>query len=152
MNKANKRGVSLYISWILLMLLAIGLSAMMYSWYNSRTSSSVERLTKESTKEVCNSVGISIKNICQNTQSLTINISNSLDIRVNQLIFNLIDLYDEPETKKLNITIYPGETEKVEILKQGTMKQVEITPVIFIEDISYLCSNRKVFKYKIAQC
>ncbi len=148
----NKKGVSLYISWILLMLLIISLSAIMYNWYSQRAERSADILKEQSTEDVCNKVGILIENICQNTQTLNINISNSRDIKVNQLIFGLIDIYKDPETKKVNITIYPGETEQIEIIKQGTLYQVDVTPVVVVDKITNICSNSKVFKNNIAQC
>jgi FlaG/FlaF family flagellin (archaellin) len=152
MKNKNKKGVSMYISWILLMLMAIILSALMYNWYTGRTEQYAERLTTESTKEVCTSVGINIKGACQDTQMLYINITNSLDIKIDQLVFNLVDLYDDVENKKYNLTLYPGETEKIKLLKQGTLKQIEVVPATTIDNVNYPCSNRKVFKYKIAQC
>lgn len=148
----NKKGVSLYISWILLMLLIISLSAIMYNWYNQRAERSADILKEQSTEDVCNKVGILIENICQNTQTLNINISNSRDIKVNQLIFGLIDIYKDPETKKVNVTIYPGETEQIEIIKQGTLYQVDVIPVVVVDKITNICSNSKVFKNSIAQC
>lgn len=148
----NKKGVSLYISWILLMLLIISLSAIMYNWYNQRAERSADILKEQSTEDVCDKVGILIENICQNTQTLNINISNSRDIKVNQLIFGLIDIYKDPETKKVNVTIYPGETEQIEIIKQGTLYQVDVIPVVVVDKITNICSNSKVFKNSIAQC
>ncbi len=152
MRIKNKKGVSLYISWILLMLLIISLSALMYNWYNQRAKRSADVLKEQSTEDVCDKVGILIKYLCQNTQTLNINISNKGDIKVNQLVFGLINIYKDPETKKVNITIYPGETEHLEIIKQGTLYQVDVTPVVVVDGITNVCSNSKVFKNNIAQC
>ena len=134
------------------MLLIISLSAIMYNWYNQRAERSADILKEQSTEDVCDKVGILIENICQNTQTLNINISNSRDIKVNQLIFGLIDIYKDPETKKVNVTIYPGETEQIEIIKQGTLYQVDVIPVVVVDKITNICSNSKVFKNSIAQC
>jgi len=150
--KNKKRGISLYVSWILLMMFIISLSAVMYNWYHQRAERSTEILKEQSTEDVCDKVGILIKDLCQNTQTLNINISNTRDIKVNQLIFGLIDIYKDPETKKVNITIYLGETEYIEIIKQGTLYQVDITPVVVVDGITNVCANSKIFKTIIAQC
>ncbi len=152
MKMKHKKGVSVYISWILIMLLAVILSAIMYTWYVNRTKDATERLIKETTSEACNNIGIMINGVCQRTQYIKINITNVMDMRVDQIVFNFIDLYDYPETKISDVTIYPGETESMEIIKQGTLKQIEISPVMIIRGERYICSNRKVFKYRIAQC
>ena len=150
--KNKKRGISLYVSWILLMMFIISLSAVMYNWYHQRAERSTEILKEQSTEDVCDKVGILIKDLCQNTQTLNTNISNTKDIKINQLIFGLIDIYKDPETKKINITIYPGETEHIEIIKQGTLYQVDITPVVVTDGITNVCVNSKIFKTIIAQC
>ena len=152
MKIKNKKGVSLYISWILLMLLIISLSAIMYNWYNSRAKKSADILKEQSTEDICNKVGILIEELCQNTQTLNINISNRKDIKINQLIFGLIDIYKDPETKKVNVTIYPGDTEQIELIKQGTLYQVDVIPVVVVDGITNICTNSKVFKNNIAQC
>lgn len=152
MKIKTKKGVSLYISWIMIMVLVIVLSATMYNWYGQRAEKTTEVLLEQSAEDVCDSVGIVIEDLCQNTQTLNINISNKNDIKVNQLVFGLIDIYNDPETKKINITIYPGETEHIELIKQGTLYQVDVTPVAVTDGITNVCSNSKIFKNNIVQC
>jgi len=148
----KKRGVTVYISWVLVLLLVVILSAILYNWYIKRVQSSSETLKEITDKELCNSVGVNIESLCQNTQSLNINITNTRDITINQVVFGFSDIYNDPETKKKNITIESGETARIEILKQGTLGQVEITPVIFIDNKDYYCKNSKVYKNNIKQC
>ncbi len=148
----TKKGVSLYISWILIMVLVIVLSATMFNWYKQQAQRTGEILEEKASADICNKVSISILDICQNTQTLNINISNKNDIKINQLVFGLIDIYNDPDTKKVNITIYPGETEHIEIIKQGTLYQVDVTPVAVSGKISNICPNSKVFKNNIKQC
>jgi len=148
----NKKGVSMFVSWVLIILLVVILSAILYGWYMMRFQSSAETLKEISNEEICNKVGITIDDFCQNTQSLYINITNIRDITVSQIIFGFTDIYKDPESKKKNITIDPGETVNIEVLKQGTLTQVEVTPVIYIDNKPYYCKNSKVYKNNIVQC
>jgi hypothetical protein len=150
--KMNKKGVSAFISWALIILLVVILSAMLFSWYLKRVQSSTDTLEEISNDELCNKVGVTIENLCQNTQSLYINITNIRDIAINQIVFGFTDIYSYPETKKKNITIDPAETASIDILKQGTLKEVEVTPVLFLEGKSFYCKNSKVHKTNIKQC
>ena len=149
----NKKGNSMWISWILLMAFAVVISIFMYDWifgFSSDAASDLEQRTYAA--EGCDDISIAILGICQDTQTLYINITNTKNLRVKQLVFRVYDIYDEPETKTKTLDVFPGRTESVQVLKQGRTGRLEIIPVSKKKDSTIMCNERMVIKEDIPTC
>lgn len=148
----KKKGLESYISWVLLLGLTVALSVFMFSWINSHAESSVEDMEERADTSACDDAGLSLKGICQNTQTLNMNITNIRELAISRINFRFFDLYDNQDSRSLNITIRPGDTERIEIIKQGTLKQAEIIPVITLENSIITCKKSMITAENIAIC
>lgn len=106
MNMQNKRGISEFIAYVLLITLAIGLSVAVYSWLRA--------YTRNSQTETCpDGVSLIIKEYSCNSTSIAINVSNKGLFKVDGYIFrigNEVDAYGKPKGLPvivLNTTIFP---------------------------------------------
>ncbi|MBN2567407.1 hypothetical protein JXB02_04970 [Candidatus Woesearchaeota archaeon] len=152
-HRIGKRGIALWTSWVLLMAFALIISTFMYNWIFSYTSGTTEELRERAfNAEGCEDIGISIDSICQNSQTLYMNITNTKNIVVKQLVFRLYDLYEEPQIRRTNITLRPKATELVRIIKQGFVRDVEVIPVTYLDNIEIICLNRMTEHRDIGYC
>ena len=122
----KKRGVSIYISWILLMSFVIIISVIMFNFMKGFAEGHAENIKERAISSIeCDSVAVTIDNACQNTQNLYINITNRGDIKVNRLLFRLYDLYYEPQTDEKNISLLVGRynSKEIQLVKRGSVKK-----------------------------
>lgn len=149
----DKKGITMWVSWVLLMSFAVVLSVFMYDWIFGFTSGAANELEQRTyAAEGCDDISIVIEDICQDAQTLYINITNTKNLRIKQLIFRIFDIYDEPETKTRSIDIFPGRTETLEVLKQGRTGRLEIVPVSRKGSSNIICNDRVVYEEDIATC
>ncbi|MCP3681919.1 MAG: hypothetical protein GY861_04440 [bacterium] len=149
----NKRGVSQWISWVLLMGLAIALGTGFYYWMQNYTEETTQdTILRADYAILCEDAGISITDVCQNPQTLNMNLTNSNNLKVKGFVFRLFDIYNMPQTVEKNETIDPQETKNVVIVKQGVTKQMELIPVIYSGKNRLICTNRKTTMTDIAFC
>ena len=148
-----KKGVSMYVSWVIVVAMVVGLSFLMYDWTISQVKGSAGSLERTTDDTLCQSVSFSIDGICQNTQILYINMTNNNNIKIDTLQFRLIDLYGNSETKEEKISLYPGDREEgFSILKQGTLINIRIVPIITKDDKEIICQQSSIEKENILQC
>jgi hypothetical protein len=149
----SKKGAALWISWVLLLAFVVGLSVFMFRWSQDRSEVFAKELRIMADTAECDSVGIRIEDICQNPQSLNMNISNKNSIRVDQFVMNIYDVYlENPLSRTVNVSLYPSEIENVKVLKQSTTQQLEIVPVVFTEDDKIFCYKKTVTVTDIDYC
>ncbi|HII72363.1 TPA: hypothetical protein HA265_06430, partial [Candidatus Woesearchaeota archaeon] len=84
----QKKAVSPWISWVLLMAFAVVLSAFMYNFMVSYTKDSTEDMKKivYNTDE-CRLVSINIESACMTAQALNITLQNRNYIRIDEMDF-----------------------------------------------------------------
>jgi len=153
MKHIHKKGVHVWVSWILLIAFALLLSTMMYNWiYGFSEKSAKELETRTYRAEGCDDVAIVIESMCQNSQTLYMNITNNKNIIIKQVIIRLYDIYDTPENKQINLTIRPGRAEEIEILKQGHLSRVELVPVSKKGSELLICNDRVAQYEPIGLC
>lgn len=151
--KLYKKGVSVWISWVLAMMLAVMLGTIYFGWMKDYTIDTVDDMQERGDYiTVCEGSAIWIKNICQNTQTLNMNITNSKDLKIDEVMVRIINAYNEPQTNTRNITLTPGETKNIEVLKQEITKQIEVIPVVYKNKKRIVCSSRKVTLNNIGFC
>lgn len=148
-----KKGVSVWISWVLVMMLAVILGTFYFGWMRTYAIETVDDIEERSEYiTLCEGTAVWVKNICQNTQTLNMNITNSKDLKIDEVMVRIINVFNDPQTSTRNITLRPGKTESIDVLKQEITKQVEVIPVIYKEKKRIICSSRKVTISDIAFC
>ena len=152
----RKKGVSEWVSYVLLTGFVVVLAAFVYSWmtsYTTQTTSDVKERVFNS--ELCDLMGVSV-NACINTstsQSLYINVTNRGDLRTTRLVFRFLqlngtsiqDMYDietdsivKPQyTKSFNATML----NLTWLVNSGT--KVEVVPATEKEGFLVVCSEKK---------
>lgn len=149
----KKRGVALWLSWVLMVAFLVAISVFMFKWTTNYTQYHATQLEELSDTSECDSVGISIDSVCQNSQFLIVNVSNRNNIRIDQLVINIYDVYlDNIQTKEKNLTLYPSKSDSFQLIKQGTTRQIEITPVFFTERNKVHCNQKTTTTTSILFC
>ncbi|RMF55007.1 hypothetical protein D6745_03425 [Candidatus Woesearchaeota archaeon] len=152
MRKTKKRGF-IWINWILIVAFTITLGTFVAKWLigftKERTSEFQERTMNPS---FCQDTGVSLDEICQNPQTLNIKVTNRKELEVSKLLFRVFDIYGNPATREKNVSLYPGDVERLVILKQGTTKKVEIIPFTKKNLKNIMCSESSVTAVNISYC
>jgi len=151
-RKIGKKGVAEYLSWVLLISFAAAMSVFMYSWINGQVQTNTQDIQQRADTALCDNVGINIISVCQNTQTLNMNISNVKVLGISSLTFRFYDLYDNQDQRSINVTIRPGEKQDIQVIKQGTLKQAEIIPVTKQENTIITCAKSKLTIENIKIC
>ena len=91
----RKKGVSLWISYVLLIGFVVALAAFVYVWMTGYTTKSVADVKERVfNNELCDSIGVSVVG-CSSTstsQNLYINVTNRGDLRITGLVFRFLQL------------------------------------------------------------
>ncbi len=149
----NKKGISVWIAWVLVMMLAVILGTFYFTWMKGYTTETVYDMQERSEYiTICESTGLWVKNICQNTQTLNMNITNSKDLKIDEVMVRITDVYGDPKVSTRNITVWPGKTESMDMLKQEITKQIEVIPVIYKDKKRIVCSSRTTTISSIPFC
>ncbi len=148
----GKKAIEAYIGWIFLIGFSIVVSTFMYSWINSQVQNSVQGIEQRADTSECDSVGLTLNAICQDTQTLNMNITNIKLLTISGMNFRFFDLYDNQDSRSINITISPVDTKKINIIKQGTLKQVEIIPIIKQNNKIITCRKSMITSENINIC
>ena len=149
----NKKGVDAWISFVLITLLAVTLGAGFLVWSKGFTASSAADIEKRSEYvTLCESVSLQIRGLCQNTQTLNMNLSNNNNVKVTEIVLRLYDIYNQPQQRNMNITIRPSETARVTAIKQGIVKQLELIPVTQSGKNRVICQSQRVEVTSIPLC
>ncbi len=147
----SKRGVAIWLSWVLLIAFMVLLSTFMYNWITGYTESSAERIKTTYAEESCSRTAIEIAG-CQKAEILNITISNKGNLRVDQVIFRLYDLYDNIESKEKDILVKAGKTKELELLKQGVIQRLESIPVLIKDGKRTVCRDKMHTLENITSC
>jgi len=154
----NKKGVSEYISWILIFGMVVMLSFVLFNWSMSLAKQSSEDLQTRTDPLICSEIGISIEGICQSFKSIEMNISNINSYEITGFLIRTVGLYPDEEnyldSNTVMTQVEPGETEKISILKSGTLSQVQIIPMGVKNNKNIYCEEQSVKKEKkdLSQC
>lgn len=155
MRKAQ-RGQSAYVSWVIVLGLAVVISFFLYSWSMEQARKSAESIELSSDPVICSEIGVKIDGICQSHRSLVFNATNTKNYEIAGFLLRNVGLYpEEPEylsSKVVLIDIGTDRTERVEVLKQGTFSQAKIIPLAK-KGRSYVhCESQAAVSEEIKQC
>lgn len=153
-DRVGKKGVEAWISWVLLMGLGVALGTVYFAWMRGYTQETVivgiggksEFLT------TCEGVAIMVKNVCQYTQTLNMNVTNTKDLKIDELMFRIYDIHLNADVRETNITIRPGKTQSVNMVKQGIVQDIEIIPVVHKGSKRLVCEERRVTEQNVKFC
>ncbi len=149
----TKKGVSEWLSWVLLVALAVIIGTFVLQWSRSNATKTVEDLTeKGEILTFCQETGIAVNGYCQDTQTLNINVTNNNNRKVDALMLRGFDIYNNPQGGQKNISLDPEKAMNVVIVKQGVLKRAEIMPVIIVGKKRAICQSRKVTVEGIPFC
>jgi hypothetical protein len=141
----NKRAVSPWISWVLLVAFAIILSAFMYNFMVSYTEDTTEDIKKTvyNTDE-CRRVSINIDSACLSSQVLNITLQNKNYIRIDKIDFRLYNGRTPVHTNQTEIAMNPNREKLVEInTGVSAVTRVEVIPHVTKENLDIICADRK---------
>lgn len=148
----SKRGDSAWLSWILIVAFSVGLGAFMFKWMTGFTQSSTSQITSRVEQSDCTQIGVSIYDACQTVEELRLSLVNKKSLNIDQILVNYVDIYDNPGTKTINLSLRVNKPEKVSLLKQGILKQFEIIPRSVSKDKIIMCNDNTVVMTNIRQC
>ncbi len=149
----GKRGMSVWVSYVLLTALVVSLGAIVLNWSKGTTQQTVDDIVERGDAlTTCASAGIDVLNLCQNTQSLNMNVTNTNDVKLEGLWASMFDIYNMPQSSSVNITIQPQKTKEVDLLKQGIIKKVEFSPIVSKGGKKIKCLSRKVSFESVPVC
>lgn len=151
----NKRGVSVWISWVLLMTFVVFLSALMANWMRSYAESEVDDVkSRIYDSQVCNGVSFYVKTVFQNSENLNIELVNN---NLNKIDALMIRLYNDTSsmTEPIRVDMYlkPDVSSSLLISKvdygmAGDIGAVELIPLVMLDEVEIICRNRLV-EYEI---
>ena len=130
----SKRGITPWISWIILVTFVIFVGALVSTWMKDQVNDSVDTLKdKASLTESCDGAGIDVRNIVQkSSQTLEMIVINTYDTRIDQLV---ITAYTSGKgvvsTGTSNVTIRPNSNKTVLFSANSTTAILKIIPVYF---------------------
>ena len=152
MKIKTKKGVSTYLAWVLIMAFVVTLSTLMFSFMTTQVKTHTEEIEQRTDLSKCDMTGFSITSFCQDESSLIFNITNTKNNEISGLKIQLFDLYDISSQNKINISIKPSDSEKILVLKHGTLLQAEIIPKMDNEEREYYCDSSKIILTPIEFC
>ena len=151
--KHHKKGVAEWLSWVLLVALAVVIGTFVLQWTKGHTTETVEDLTeKGEILTFCQEAGVAVLGYCQDTQTLNINVTNNNNRRVDALIVRGFDIYKNPQGGQKNISLDPEKTKNVVVVKQGVLIRAEVMPIIVVGKKRVICQSRKVAIEGITFC
>lgn len=149
-----KKGIDLWISWVLLVSTAIIASVFMFTWmtdYAKETNDELQR-SFENAQE-CDSVALEIR-ACQETvrNIVNVNTTNRGLLRVDKIIFRLFDAHDNAVTRQMNITIRPNTLRSFPIIRQDAVVSIEAVPVLRRDEFEIICTERSATLNSVGIC
>ena len=144
----GKRGLSVYISWVLVMAFVVGLSAFMFTFMRGYAETTAEQIKERALGSIeCDAISLTIDSACQNTQNLYITITNRGDIALDGMLFRTYDLYYEGQIDEKDITLKVGKynAQEVQLIKRGDVKKIrkiEVVPIVVSDGIEITCENK----------
>jgi len=142
-----------WISYVMLTALVVSLGFLVLAFSRETTEETVEDIVVRGNALVrCGLTGIDITNLCQDTQTLNMDVTNTNDIKVEGIWVKMFDIYNLPQTSSWNLTIMPQKTKEVKIIKQGIIKDADISPVIKNDKKTVICQSRTINFQDVVVC
>ncbi len=137
------------------MLVSLGviLGFFVLNWARGMTEERGVELTERADySALCSSIGARIDSVCQNTQTLNMNITNNNNLDIDSIMVGMIDIYGSPQLRELNTTIKPGEKKEIKVVKQGIIQKMDFSPATFSRNKRIVCQNKRVSIESVPIC
>ncbi|NQU79004.1 hypothetical protein HQ545_04510 [Candidatus Woesearchaeota archaeon] len=153
-KRFNRKAVSPWISWVLLVAFAIMLSALMYEFMVGYTEDSTEDMKKVvyNTDE-CRLVGLNADSACMSAQVLNITLRNNNYIRISEMDFRIYNGRVPLHTNETSIAMNPDRIKQV-LLDTGvsSVTYVEVIPHIEKDGFEIICADKTASVNVEASC
>jgi len=149
----NKKAISIWISFILLVALTIAVSVFMYGWITRAIETATESFKYVYDRSECDNVAIMIES-CSQAQTLYTNVTNKLLLAVDGLLFRVhySDLSSNTTNVSVKLNPYEQEDFTIEYDSSKTLAALEVIPVIQTEDFRIICRSRLARLESINSC
>lgn len=151
----GKRGVGIYVSWILIFAFAVALSALMYKFmidYTKSSSKDIEKVVINT--DDCKSVSLSIEEACFDSGDLRMVLKNRNYAKIDKMNFRFFDADNRPGST--NLTDIPLSPNREKTITLGTglsdVGFVQVIPIIFREGYEIQCESKKASSTDITTC
>jgi len=149
----SKRGVAVWVSWVLLVAFAALIGSLMFKWMigyvKEQTIQIEERVYDDS---MCEDLSLVIKNLCQEDQKLKLSILNNGFLTIESLIFRMFDLDSNPFVVEQTIELSPGKIESFEVIKQDHIIRLEMIPITVDTNREIICKQSTVTFNEVNMC
>ncbi len=141
----NNKGMSVWVSYVLLTGLIVVIGFGVLSWSQRETQIAVSDVVERGDAlSACESISIQIDNLCQDTQTLNMDITNSGRVTVKEVLARMFTVFDEAQAHSRVVDISPQRTKSISLIKEGTLQQAEIVPVVVVDNRNVRCESRVV--------
>ena len=129
----NKKGVELWVSWVLLVASAVVASVFMFTWMTDYATETNEEITRTfENAQQCDSVSIEIRACQEITRNVVnVNATNRGLLTIDKIIFRLYDAHDDVSTRQINKTIRPNVKKSFPVVRQDAVVNIEAVPVLY---------------------
>ncbi len=148
----SKVGISLFLSWVLLILITVSIGTTVYLWAKTFSQNQTSVLTQNSEQASCSSVGVGVVSACQTSNTLLLDLKNQKDLKIKGFLISLVYLYNDVDTIELNKTLDVYKTIRITVPKSGVVSKVIITPKISVNGEIVVCSQNPTSKEDIDYC
>ncbi len=148
--KLRKRGLNLWISWVLLLAMVVLISGLTAGWLISQTQDEKDILVEKGKQISCNLVGLSITSACQDSEKAELTIKNTKQLEINKVKVRLIDLYGQVDEKTKIIDLEPGQSKNLIVYKADATYRIEVVP--FIEEGQTICREQMSYWEEVESC
>ena len=149
----NKRGVAVWISWVLVVAFAALIGSLVFKWMigyvKEQTVQIEERVYDDS---LCEELSLVVKDLCQEDQKLNFELLNNGFLTIDRLIFKMFDVENNPFVVEQTIELSPGRTETIEVIKQGHTNNLEIVPVTIDNNREVVCQQSTASFSEVEVC
>lgn len=149
----NKKAVSIWISWILVIAFTIAISTFMYAWIVGTTETATEQFKYIYDRAECDNIAIQI-DACKQAQDLYINVTNKLLLSVDGLIFRVHYSDFSSNITNMSVSLNPGEKKDylVEYDNSKNITDLEVIPITQTDDFRIVCTSRLARLDSINSC
>ena len=143
MESINKKTISLWISFILMIVFVIMLSVLTMSWMKNRAVGGAYELKRAMNQELeCHKVNIMVKSNDVNNNIINITITNTGTWRIDKVMIEFFNNSLPQSIEEYDSVLRPGTNKTLSITKQGDV--MYITPIVNKDNFKLLCPEKKV--------
>jgi hypothetical protein len=153
MNESNKKAQAIWISWVLLILMVIIVGTVAGKYIIDKAGQDAQSLKKYAlNKEECDNVDMRVDFICKNSKTLNMTILNNGNIKIDRVLTRLYDTAGNSENREIEIGLKPGQTKDLQLPRGRSAYELEITPLIEVEDLWVECREKTTTETNIQDC